>query len=568
MNPTLAPVEFVRWRSRDGTQALACTAAVLQQLRAAAVEGLNRVGHGGVEVGGVLYGLREGGGVRVLAAHPVPCEYAFGPTFVLSDADTHAFREALEAPSREPSLAGLQVVGWFHSHTRMATDLTARDLEFHRAHFPAAWQVAMVLRPSNFGPTVAGIFFVERAAVEGDGAALEIPAERARAPEPAAAESVPEPALETAAPETVSAAGPPAPPAAAPAQRRRWLAAAAAVSLLVAVAAVWNHREASVALHVADTAGQLRIQWDRSAPAVRRARSGRLDIQDGASRVQIALGPDQLRNGDVVYERRAGSVLVRLVLERQGARPLETVIQYVGEAPAPARAAELVSARAAERVSTPVPAAAAAIEMRAAHPPRPKPDDDTEPRPSTRRFAPPAPRAASVGESVGALPRPPDIAAGPGLPHRTALFPEPAPAAPPPKAAASQPAPVRQVAARTGAVLWTGSLRRSSVVTIEGPNASTGYLNGSLPAVPVRVTVMPARFSPQGLLVFSTAPPRAVEPPSAANGWNRTNYVSSSELARSITVLEAPGPQNGWGRLVFRCESRSCEVAMIHWETR
>jgi len=73
--------------------------AVMEQVRVSAVNGFNSFGHGGLEIGGVLYGERRGDVVRVLAAVDLPCEHALGPGFVLSEKDQAAFHESMKAPA-------------------------------------------------------------------------------------------------------------------------------------------------------------------------------------------------------------------------------------------------------------------------------------------------------------------------------------------------------------------------------------------------------------------------------------------------------------------------------------
>ena len=45
--------------------------SVLEQLRIDSIDGLNKVPHGGIEIGGVLFGIREGDRVRILASRSV-----------------------------------------------------------------------------------------------------------------------------------------------------------------------------------------------------------------------------------------------------------------------------------------------------------------------------------------------------------------------------------------------------------------------------------------------------------------------------------------------------------------
>jgi hypothetical protein len=134
----------------------------LEEVCANAVDGLFRFRHGGMEVGGVLFGTAAGGRVRILTYRPLECEHAFGPRFVLSERDRAALKELLYAPQREPELRGLEPVGWYHSHTRSGVELRPHDLEIYDSYFPEPWQVALVVRPDNYGPARAGFFFRER----------------------------------------------------------------------------------------------------------------------------------------------------------------------------------------------------------------------------------------------------------------------------------------------------------------------------------------------------------------------------------------------------------------------
>src|SRR5262245_8115101 len=71
---------------------------------------------GGLEVGGILLGQFDGRRVTVLKHAQLECEHAYGPSFTISPNDRGRLRELLgSVPANYP---GLQVVGWYHSHTR------------------------------------------------------------------------------------------------------------------------------------------------------------------------------------------------------------------------------------------------------------------------------------------------------------------------------------------------------------------------------------------------------------------------------------------------------------------
>src|SRR5579862_711507 len=131
---------------------------VMEEICLAAADGFNRLAHGGLEIGGVLFGTTEAGSIRVLAHRSLACEYAFGPSFTLSPKDTRALEDLLAAPEKDSAFAGMQPVGWYHSHTRSDITLTEKDVQLFQRYFPETWQIALVLRPNRFEPVRCGFF--------------------------------------------------------------------------------------------------------------------------------------------------------------------------------------------------------------------------------------------------------------------------------------------------------------------------------------------------------------------------------------------------------------------------
>jgi proteasome lid subunit RPN8/RPN11 len=131
----------------------------LEEVRLSVVDAFFSVPRGGLEIGGVLLGKFESGRLSIADYRPIECEHALGPSFTLSAKDRSRLAEAIAAACKNTS--NLQPVGWYHSHTRSEIFLSEADLEIHSRHFPEAWQVALVLRPSTFQPTRGGFFFRE-----------------------------------------------------------------------------------------------------------------------------------------------------------------------------------------------------------------------------------------------------------------------------------------------------------------------------------------------------------------------------------------------------------------------
>ena len=78
-----ASLDFERghWSVAGHSAQIEYALSVLDQIRAHAIEGFNKVPHGGIEIGGVLFGERGEKRVSILAARPLACEYALGPSF-------------------------------------------------------------------------------------------------------------------------------------------------------------------------------------------------------------------------------------------------------------------------------------------------------------------------------------------------------------------------------------------------------------------------------------------------------------------------------------------------------
>ena len=149
------------WHPAQSPLAIEYNRTVLDEVRDQAVAGYRRLSRGGVEVGGILYGIREEGKVRILATQPIACEYKSGPTFILSDRDKTRLLDQIAASESDEALQGLSVVGFYLSHPRAAVALTDRDLEIFNEFFPAIWNIALVMKPGD--QSIRGGFFVREA---------------------------------------------------------------------------------------------------------------------------------------------------------------------------------------------------------------------------------------------------------------------------------------------------------------------------------------------------------------------------------------------------------------------
>jgi len=384
--PETTPQGYQRWCAGEGSPVIEYSCAVMDHIRALVVEGLHRLSRGGIEVGGLLLGTRSDRRLRIESQRPIECEHARGPSFALSENDLAALERLLSARQDAPD--GLQVLGWYHSHTRGGIYLSEEDLAFHNRFFPHPWQVALVLHPEKFGPVMAGFFFrAPDGAFHAESSYQEfelLPAKAARA-----AAAVAAPAWESAGSSSAAAmvSSPPAASAPKPVEdqlplpgrtpgrapelqpappprilapedggseeklgeflkrleprrsrRRRWAAGAA-----LCLAAFWLGFAArplfqpargvpALSLRAYDQQGQLRIEWDRTAEPVLRAQSATLEIREGGETVRIPLEREHLLSGGATYARRTAEVDVRLRLPLADG-VVEEVTRFVGALP-------------------------------------------------------------------------------------------------------------------------------------------------------------------------------------------------------------------------------------------
>ena len=373
---------MTRWTAAECPFAIDYSTRVLDDIRLAVMDAFFSLPRGGAEIGGVLLGRRDAGGIQVTDALPIACEHAFGPGFVLSPRDLDKLAELVAAANKNPNS---KVVGWYHSHTRSEIFLSEEDLEIYRRFFPEPWQVALVLKPHTFQPMRAGFFFrAEDASIHSSSALQEFVLEPLpMRPIPANGGPEPTPLFQhprdvepdgpvinvssVAEPETRAAAADAAAPASAPSfltaaaeppRSRRWMVWAVAVLLGAALGAWGWHTRAEwlpssraadngsaaekLALTAIDRDGQLQIQWNGNSRAALAATGASLQIVDGDQANTVELGRPHVLSGSFTYARKTGKVDITLALAQPGGTEVREATFFSGEAPAarPAPAAQ------------------------------------------------------------------------------------------------------------------------------------------------------------------------------------------------------------------------------------
>jgi proteasome lid subunit RPN8/RPN11 len=353
------------WRAPGHPLTIEYSIHVLEELRAATEDGFQKIPHGGIEVGALLFGTEDETLVRVLEWRPIECDHSNGPGFNLSPRDLAAL-EALIAQCRHaPELQPLQLVGWFHSHTRSGIFLSQADLAIHDRFFPGPRKIALVMRMTKDPPARAGFFVRDSdgsirtesspaefpvprdssallAPVRPTAARRAIPPRRVPRPVPPAGEPerVGNPALDMAVTPPLFGQSMPAP---APPRRAidSRLVAALLVSMVCLGALAWSVtlwfplRAKTVSLRIADVNDRLEIRWDKSSPLIATADRAELMIHDGDKATPVELSAEDLRTGSVVYTPAADDVQLRFEAFRGATPVVQESARLLGRTPRP-----------------------------------------------------------------------------------------------------------------------------------------------------------------------------------------------------------------------------------------
>ena len=372
MEKSLAPVikqsdefTFGSWNVPQIPLTIEYPLEVMDEIRAAVVEGLQQLTHGGLEIGGVLFGARRDNSIRILTWRTISCEHAQGPSLRLSPRDRIDLTRLLEVAKSDPDLAGLQAVGWFLSHARSDIFLTEADLEIYNGFFPEPWQVTLVLRPTRAGPARAGFFAREANGTLRSESSyqdftlepirLQPPGERHLPPrrdvpgtrpwadqrsvprvEPKPEKATEKPAETLAdAPKFLVAEKKPSQP------RSRWLWAIPATLALLIVAVLFKDRllppasNPGFSFRAYNSGPAIQVEWDPGSLSIRNARQASLDIKDGSETPHYALTAGQLRDGKMTYVPHGGDVELRMTVSPAAGAPVSEFARLVAPPSSP-----------------------------------------------------------------------------------------------------------------------------------------------------------------------------------------------------------------------------------------
>jgi hypothetical protein len=389
-----------------------CHPEVLETVRAAAVDGLMRLGRGGIEIGGLLFGQNTDGVVRILAVRPLECEHRFGPSFVLSENDEALLSRIVDPQNRDAETQDLELVGWYMSHGRRGYSLAESDIRVCDHYFAAPGSVTLIVMPEKLGPSRAGFFVRDlHGVLRTDAPSSEIllhpPTPTVPAPDTLRALQRSVAVIDEVTDHREVALSRLQNYLQGQEKHRRvsaWnLWATFALLLVCAIGGfyLWmklhgTEAQAAIPLRVIGSGAQIRIEWDAKLDSVQKANAGVLEMResDGTS-VRVNVPPDALRTGSAIYTRKSDNVEIRLRLLYPNRTAFDSVVYFInplnaGLAEQTAPVAKPVEAPpAVTGKPDPAPSATTPPATRTSPPPPPI-DERQAAKPSpARKFEPP-----------------------------------------------------------------------------------------------------------------------------------------------------------------------------------
>ena len=153
MNPSDSQRDYAFWTIPGTSFTVTYSLGVFQEIDFEVNEGFRRIPHGGMEVGGVLWGRMKDDSVVIESFRPIQCEHELGPSFVLSERDLAELKEQLARDANDSELAGMTAVGWFVARTRTHLAMLDRDAALFDRFFPLPGSITLLVKPERFQPT-------------------------------------------------------------------------------------------------------------------------------------------------------------------------------------------------------------------------------------------------------------------------------------------------------------------------------------------------------------------------------------------------------------------------------
>lgn len=151
-----SPIDYAFWDVPGAAFKVVYSLPLFHEIDFAVNEGYRKIPHGGIEVGGLLFGTVDNESVRIESFRAIACEHASGPSLHLSEKDLAALEKQIAGAATDPELQKLQPVGWFLAHTRGPLELTETEARHFDRFFPDPHRVTVLVKPERFQPTRFG----------------------------------------------------------------------------------------------------------------------------------------------------------------------------------------------------------------------------------------------------------------------------------------------------------------------------------------------------------------------------------------------------------------------------
>jgi protein TonB len=175
LTPSITNSSYYVWEVPQKPVSVRIAFGVIDRMEKEVIESFRSLTSRGSEIGGLLLGTVKPGSPLVVSVEDyeaIPCDYARGPLYRLSDADMGRFERVIE---QRAAAGGALVLGFFRSHTRKGLSLDAEDAAFLEARFREPHQVALLVRPYATKASAAGIFIWEQGTLRAECSYLEFP---------------------------------------------------------------------------------------------------------------------------------------------------------------------------------------------------------------------------------------------------------------------------------------------------------------------------------------------------------------------------------------------------------
>lgn len=153
MNPSHPESEYAIWTIPGTSFTVSYLLSLFHEIDFQVNEGYRRIPHGGVEIGGLLFGHAEENSARIEAFRLIECEHSRGPSFVLSDRDHSVLRTQLASAASDHELHNCDLLGWFVAHTRSQLEVNDRESGLFDELFPEPGKLLVLIKPERFQPT-------------------------------------------------------------------------------------------------------------------------------------------------------------------------------------------------------------------------------------------------------------------------------------------------------------------------------------------------------------------------------------------------------------------------------